>query len=66
MKDKESNELEFNRKNREDFEQLMEETAPDRSNYWDRSNPFVRLLLLILGVIIIGGVVYYVLMYLNH
>jgi len=66
MENKDSEELEFNKKNREDFEQLMKDSVPNHDDYWDRSNPFVKILLLILGVIIILGVIYYVIMYMNQ
>ena len=52
-------ELDVNRKNREDYEQLMKDSSTNLDGYWDKSNPFVRILLLVLGIIIICGVVYY-------
>ena len=59
----ENQELEINRKNREDYEKLMQESSTNLDGYWDVHNPFVRLLLLILGIIIILGVVYYFMAY---
>ena len=41
----------------------MEEASVNRDDYWDKNNPFVKLVLLILGIIIIAGVVYYVMGY---
>ena len=64
-KEVEKGELEFNKKNREDFEQLMEDSSTNRDGYWDSNNIFVRVLLLILGIVIIGGVVYYVFTYMG-
>ncbi len=48
-------ELEFNRKHREEFEQLMEESSTNLDGYWDKNNWFVRILLLGLLVIIVVG-----------
>jgi len=58
-------ELQFNKKNREDYEQLMKDSSTKLDGYWDKNNIFVRLLLLILLVIIIVGSVYYISLYLN-
>ena len=58
-------ELEFNRKNRENFENLMQESSTQLDGYWDKNNPFVKLVLLILFGIIVAGVVYYLLAYLG-
>jgi len=58
-----NNELEFNRQKREGYEQLMKESSTKHDDYWDRNNPFVRILLFVLAVFIIIGVVYYFLAY---
>ena len=58
-------ELEFNKKNREDFEQLMKDSSTNLDGYWDSKNIFVRILLLILLVIIVIGSIYYISLYLN-
>lgn len=58
-------ELEFNKKNRENYETLMTESSTKLDGYWDKNNPFVMLVLLILGVVIVVGLVYYVLAYLG-
>lgn len=57
------NELEFNRKNREDYEQLMDESSTKLDGYWDKNNIFVRLLLFVLFVIIVVGSVIVLAMY---
>lgn len=56
-------EVDINKKNREDYEQLMKESSVNLDGYYDKKNPFVRILLLLLGVVIIGGVIYYALLY---
>ncbi len=61
----EKKELDFNKKNREDFEKLMEDSSTNKDGYWDSNNIFVRLLLLVLGIIIICGVIYYVLTFMG-
>lgn len=63
--DKTIEELEVNKKNREDYENLMKNSSTQLDNYWDRNNIFVKLLLLILGIIIVIGVIYYVMTYLG-
>lgn len=49
------NELEFNRRNRETTEQLMDDASTKLDGYYDKNNVFVRLLLLVLFVIIAVG-----------
>ena len=58
-----SEELEFNKRKREDYENLMKESSTNLDGYWDKNNPFVKILLLILAGIIVFGVVYYALAY---
>ena len=51
-------ELEFNKKNREDYEQLMEESSSQLEGYWDKDNLFVKFLLLgLLIVIVVGSII---------
>lgn len=59
----ENNELEINKQKREEFENLMKDSSTQIEGYWDKNNLFVRLVLLILGIIIVLGVVYYALAY---
>ena len=56
-------ELEFNKKNREGYEQLMKDSSTNLDGYWDINNIFVRILLLILLVIIVIGSIYYILLF---
>ena len=58
-------ELEFNKKNREGYEQLMKDSSTNLDGYWDSKNIFVRILLLILLIIIVIGSIYYISLYLN-
>ena len=48
-------ELEFNKKNREYTEKLMDESGTHYDDYWDSNSVFVKLILLGLLVIIIIG-----------
>ena len=51
-------ELEFNRRNRENYEQLMEESSTKLDGYWDKDNWFVKILLFgLLAIIVIGSLV---------
>lgn len=54
-----SEELQVNKDNREYFEDLMKKSSTQLDGYYDRNNPFIRLLLLVLLAVIIFGVVYY-------
>lgn len=66
MNEPENKELEFTRQKKEDYEQLMKQVEIKRDHYWDKNNPFVRLLLFVLGVFIVGGVIYYIVLYFHH
>ncbi len=59
----EKGELDFNKANREASEKLMEEASTNKDGYWDSNNLFVRILLLVLGIIIVVGAIYYIVMY---
>lgn len=58
-------ELEINRKNREAYEKLMEDSKTNLDSYYDKNNIYVKLILLLLFVFIICGLVYYILLYLR-
>ena len=58
-------ELEFNKKNREGYEQLMKDSSTNLDGYWDRKNPFVIIILFVLAVIIVVGSIYYITTYIN-
>ncbi|MBQ6134936.1 MAG: hypothetical protein IJI60_01295 [Bacilli bacterium] len=62
MKD-ENEELEFNRKNREEYETLMKEASTDLDQYWDSNNIVVKIFFTLLAIGIIVGVVYYFMIY---
>lgn len=61
----ENEELEFNQQNREEYENLMKEASPKVDQYWDSNNVFVRVFFYLLGVGIIAGVIYYLLIYIE-
>ena len=67
MQDNNNNneELEFNRINRETSEKIMKAGSYNRDMYWDIHNPFVIIVLIILGAIIILGFIFYLLMFAN-
>lgn len=62
---KNDKELEFNKKNREDYEQLMSDSSTNLDGYWDRKNPFVIIILFVLAVVIVVGSIYYITTYIN-
>jgi len=53
----EQKELDINRRNREDYEQLMADSSTKLDGYWDKDNWFVKLLLIGLLLIIIVGTI---------
>jgi len=53
----ETQELEINKKNRENYEQLMKDSSTQLNGYWDSNNPFVKILLLGLFILIVIGAV---------
>ena len=57
MENNNKEELEFNKRNREDYEQLMEESSTKLDGYWDKNNVFVKIFLFILLIIIVVGTV---------
>ena len=57
--------LDFNKKNREDYENLMSDSSSNLEGYWDRKNPFVVIVLVILLIIIVVGSFYYISMYMG-
>ena len=65
MKD-ENEELEFNRKNREEYETLMKEASTDLDRYWDSNNILVKIFFILLAIGIIAGVVYYFMLFLQE
>lgn len=59
-------ELDINKKNREDFEELMKESSTKKDMYWDSNNPAVRVILLIVGAIILVGSAYFIIRFFNR
>ena len=55
-----SEELNFNREKRENFENLMANSSTNLDGYWDKNNPFVKLILLVLFVFIVFGIIYFI------
>lgn len=62
----EKDELEINKKNREDYENLMKESSSKKDMYWDSNNPFVKIFLLFVGAIIVVGSLYFIVKYINR
>lgn len=48
-------ELDVNKKKREDYEQLMKESSTNLDGYYDKNNMFVKIFLFVLLVIIAVG-----------
>lgn len=64
--DEEKEELDVNKKNREDFEELMKESSTKKDMYWDSNNPAVKIVLLIIGAIILVGSAYFIIRFINR
>ena len=61
-----SEEVEVNKKNREDYEKIVEESKTNLDSYYDKNNIFVKLLLLGLLVFIVLGVTYYIMLFMAN
>ena len=61
--DNQNDELEVNKKNREDYEQLMKDSSTNLDGFWDSNNLFVKIFLLVLLVIIVGGSFFFFFLY---
>lgn len=50
--------LEVNKKNSDEYDKLMQESATDLDKYYyDKNNPIVKIILLVLGIFIVVGTV---------
>ena len=47
--------LDVNKKNSEYYDKLMTESGTNKDSYYDKNNPFVKILLIVLLVIIVVG-----------
>lgn len=54
-----------NERNQQEFDQVMKNAAKKNDDYWDRNNPFLRALLLVLLAIAIVGFVYYIISWIS-
>ena len=59
-------EVDVNRKNREDYEKIIEESKTNLDSYYDKNNIFVKLLMLALLVFIVMGVIYYIMLFITN
>lgn len=53
-------ELTVNKNNQEKFKDIMDNASMTYDSYWDFNNPVIRFILIVLGVIIVVGIIYYV------
>lgn len=49
-----------NSKNSAEFERLMENASTNYDSYWDKNNPLIKAIMIILFIIIVIGVAYYI------
>jgi hypothetical protein len=59
----ENKEVDINKKNREDYEELIKESSTKKDMYWDKNDPAVKMILLFIGIIIIVGSAYFIIKY---
>lgn len=52
--------LDVNSKNSAEFDRLMENASTNYDSYWDKNNPLVKAIMIILFIIIVIGVAYYI------
>ena len=55
--------IEVNNKNEKEFSNLMEHARKNYDNYWDKNNVFLRIFMLLLGLFIIGGTIYFIVLW---
>lgn len=63
MNENNDNGLEFNKKNREESENIIENASVNKDGYWDKNNPVVKFILIFIGLIILAGSAYYIATY---
>ncbi len=56
-------ELDVNEKNQEQYNHLIEHSRQKDDIYWDRNNPIVKILLIVLFAIAVIGTIYYVMLW---
>lgn len=57
--------LDVNKRNQETFSELMDNASYKNDTYWDANNPVVKILLGVLFIIIVAGLLYYVIGWIN-
>ncbi|MBE6157897.1 MAG: hypothetical protein E7160_03795 [Firmicutes bacterium] len=60
-----SNDIDVNRQNEDLYNNLIENSRRKTDDYWDRNNPVVKGLLIVLLIIGVVGFIYYVIVGLN-
>lgn len=62
---KDNVDLDVNKKNSEELDKIMTNASKKYDDYFDKKNPIVKAILIALGVIIVLGGVYYIIVGLN-
>lgn len=57
--------LEVNKRNKDTFNNLMDNASYKTDDYWDLNNPVVKIILLVLFIIIVCGLLYYIIGWFN-
>ena len=58
-------ELEVNRSNREEYEDLMRKSQSSSDMYFDKNNIIIKIILFILFIAIVAGVIYYIQLFIS-
>ena len=53
------NEVDVNKKNQDTYNSILQHSQDKDNGYWDRNNPVIKIILLILFVIAFIGTIYY-------
>ena len=56
---------ESNDKNKEEFQTIMDKAAVKTDDYYDKNNPFVKIILILLALFIIGSVIWMIVTYMG-
>lgn len=57
--------LEVNKRNEDTFKELMDNASYKTDRYWDKNNPVVKIVLLVLFIVIVLGLLYYIIGWIN-
>lgn len=55
-----------NRKNKEEFQNIMDSSSRNLDGYWDKNNIFIKIITYIIWIFAILGVLYYLILWFSN